>query len=63
MRTAAGEIFQAALDAADPRVAIQRHLRRDGEKLLVDGKVYDLNRGRVYVVGAGKACAAMAAAE
>ncbi|MCZ6550991.1 MAG: glycerate kinase [candidate division NC10 bacterium] len=62
LRKAAGEIFQAALDAADPRVAIQRHLRRDGEKLLMDGKVYDLNRGRVYVVGAGKACAAMAAA-
>ena len=28
LRKAAGEIFQAALDAADPRVAIQRHLRR-----------------------------------
>lgn len=62
LRKAAGEIFQAALDAANPRTAIHRHVRREGESLLVDGTVYDLSRGRVYVVGAGKACAAMAAA-
>ena len=62
LRKAAGEIFQAALDAANPRVAIQRHLQRDGEKLLVNGAVYDLGQGRVHVVGAGKASAAMAAA-
>jgi len=62
LRKAAGEIFQAALDAASPRIAIHRHVRREGERLLVDGAVYDLSRGRVYVVGAGKACAAMAAA-
>ncbi|MGH7405442.1 MAG: glycerate kinase type-2 family protein [Candidatus Methylomirabilales bacterium] len=62
LRKAAGEIFQAALDAANPRIAIHRHVRREGERLLVDGAVYDLSRGRVYVVGAGKACAAMAAA-
>ena len=53
LRKAAGEIFQAALDAANPRVAIQRHLQRDGEKLLVNGAIYDLGQGRVYVVGAG----------
>ncbi|MGH7381659.1 MAG: glycerate kinase type-2 family protein [Candidatus Methylomirabilales bacterium] len=62
LRKAAGEIFQAALDAANPRIAIHRYVRREGEKLLADGAVYDLDRGRVYVVGAGKACAAMAAA-
>src|SRR3970282_3048056 len=62
LRKAAGEIFQAALDASSPRIAIHRHVRREGERLLVDGAVYDLSRGRVYVVGAGKACAAMAAA-
>jgi len=62
LRKAAGEIFQAALDAASPRIAIHRHVRREGERLLVDGAVYDLSRGRVVVVGAGKACAAMAAA-
>jgi len=62
LRKAAGEIFQAALDAANPRVAIHRHLRGDGQKLLVNGEPYDLARGRIYVVGAGKATAAMAAA-
>ncbi|MFQ5846385.1 MAG: glycerate kinase [Candidatus Methylomirabilales bacterium] len=62
LRKAAGEIFQAALEAANPRVAVQRHLRREGERLVVDGEGYDLSRGRVYVVGAGKAGAAMAAA-
>lgn len=62
LRKAAGEIFQAALDAANPRVAVHRHLRRDGQKLLVNGEAYDLGRGRIYVVGAGKAAAAMAAA-
>ena len=62
LRKAAGEIFQAALDAANPRIAIHRHVRREGENLLVDRAVYDLGPGRVVVVGAGKACAAMAAA-
>ncbi|MFQ5962597.1 MAG: glycerate kinase, partial [Candidatus Methylomirabilales bacterium] len=62
LRKAAGEIFQAALEAANPRLTIQRHLRCDGEKLLVNGGVYDLGQGKIYVVGAGKATAAMAGA-
>lgn len=62
LRKAAGEIFQAALDAANPGVAIKRHLRREGDRLLANGEVYDLTQGSVYVVGAGKAAAAMAAA-
>jgi hydroxypyruvate reductase len=62
LRKAAGDIFQAALDAANPVLAIRRHLRRDGEKLVANGEVYDLGRGRVYIVGAGKASGAMAAA-
>lgn len=62
LRKAAREIFQAALDAADPRTAILRHLQRDGEKLRADGAVYDLGERRIYVVGAGKASGVMAAA-
>jgi hydroxypyruvate reductase len=62
LRKAAGEIFQAALDAVNPRTAVHRHLRRDGEKLLADGEVYDLRERRIYVVGAGKASGVMAAA-
>ena len=55
LRKAAAEIFQAALDAVNPRTAIHRHLRRDGDKLLANGEAYDLTGRRVYVVGAGKA--------
>ncbi len=62
LRKAAGEIFQAGITAANPRVAIRRHLRLEGEQLVVNGAPYDLHRRRVYVVGAGKATAAMAAA-
>ncbi|MFQ5656196.1 MAG: glycerate kinase [Candidatus Methylomirabilales bacterium] len=61
LRKAAGEIFQAALHAANPRVAIQRRLQREGWKLLADGEVYDISRGRIFVVGAGKASGVMAA--
>lgn len=62
LRKAAVEIFQAALDAVNPRTAIHRHLRRDGDKLLANGEAYDLTGRRVYVVGAGKASGVMAAA-
>ena len=62
LRQAAAEIFQAALDAVNPRTAIHRHLRRDGEKLLAGGEAYDLTGRRVYVVGGGKASGVMAAA-
>lgn len=62
LRKVAVEIFQAALDAVNPRTAVHRHLRRDGEKLLADGEVYDLRERRIYVVGAGKASGVMAAA-
>jgi hydroxypyruvate reductase len=62
LRGAAWEIFQAALEAANPRTAIRRHLRREGSRLLVGDAVYDLSVGQIYVVGAGKASGAMAAA-
>ncbi len=56
-------ILQAALDAVDPVQAVRRVLRREGEVLHVDGRTYDLRRfRRVWVVGAGKAGAAMAQA-
>jgi len=56
-------VLQAALDAVEPGVAVQRHLRRDGELLWVGDSAYDLRRYRqVYVVGAGKAGAPMAQA-
>ena len=56
-------IFRAALEAVDPAAAIRRHLKREGDRLRVGDRSYDLARlGRVLVVGAGKAGAPMAAA-
>lgn len=62
LRESALAIFQAALDAADPRAAMRRTLRRDGDLLRIGSRAYELARGRVFVVGFGKASAAMAQA-
>jgi hydroxypyruvate reductase len=56
-------IWAAALDAADPAQAIRRVLRRDESMLWVNDTAYDLRRyRRIFVIGGGKAGAAMAAA-
>ncbi len=62
LREAALAIFHAALDAADPRSAVYQAVQRDGNTLNVGARTYDLARGRVFVVGFGKASAAMAQA-
>lgn len=63
LRTDARKIFQAALDAADPRAAVERVLTRRGDHLLLNGlPVLDFTRGRLTVLGAGKAGAPMAQA-
>ncbi len=63
LRTDALEIFRAALRAADSHDAVKRVLRRDGNTLqLNEQPIFDLTRGRVIVVGAGKAGAPMAQA-
>ena len=49
------QIMQAALDAVDPALAVQRALRREGELLFVGEQRYDLSGiERIWVVGAGK---------
>lgn len=63
LKAKALEIFQAALQAVDPALAIRHYVRLDGNLLLAGGVSFDLSKiGRVYVVGAGKASAPMAAA-
>lgn len=63
LRSDARAIFDAALRAADPRQAVERVLARDGDHLLLNGQpIFDFTRGRVIVVGAGKAGAPMAQA-
>ncbi len=54
-------IFQAGLQAANPVEAVERHLDRNGDSLLVAGRPYPLSAvGSVWVVGMGKASAVMA---
>jgi glycerate 2-kinase len=56
-------IFQAALKAIDPGEAIRTHVRCDGQQLHVADRVYDLRQyDALYVIGVGKAGAAMATA-
>jgi hydroxypyruvate reductase len=63
LRRDALAIFRAALKAADPAEAIRRHLKIDGDKLRAGETKYRLDRfEHVWVVGAGKASATMAAA-
>jgi len=63
MRQDAVDIFYAGLQAVDPVAAIQRTCRIDGQVFVMKDKRYDLSQYRhVYVIGAGKASAAMASA-
>jgi glycerate 2-kinase len=56
-------IINAALQAADPAQAVRRFVRRGGDQLIVDAQIYELAAyRRIWVVGAGKACASMARA-
>ncbi|MBI4908051.1 MAG: glycerate kinase [Acidobacteria bacterium] len=63
LRKDALAILRAALKAADPVEAVARHLSVDGHSLHVGRQRYSLEMfQRVFVIGAGKASAAMAVA-
>lgn len=56
-------IFKEGVKAVDPARAIQNHLRIEDNVLIVGKKKTDLSRfERIFVIGAGKASAAMARA-
>lgn len=62
-RETALQVVQAALAAVDPAAAVRRHVRREGDHLFIGDRRYDLTGfDRVFIVGAGKASAPMAAA-
>jgi hydroxypyruvate reductase len=63
LRKQALTIFRAAVKAADPVEAVLRSFRLRGGSLDAGGHVYKLSRyERIFVIGAGKASAAMAQA-
>jgi Putative glycerate kinase len=63
LRKQAVRIFRAALKAADPAAAVLRHVRVERDTLIAGKRRYKLSRFRnIYVIGAGKAGAAMAQA-
>ena len=63
LRRQALTIFRAAVKAADPVEAVLRSFRRRDGSLEAGGRAYKLNRyERIFVIGAGKASAAMARA-
>lgn len=64
LRTDAIHIYRAALRAADARLAVLNILKRNANRLSISeqSSIIDLSHGRVIVVGAGKAGAAMAQA-
>jgi hydroxypyruvate reductase len=56
-------VQQAALAAVEPGAAVRRHVQRQGERLTIGGRAYDLGIvERIWLVGGGKAATAMAAA-
>lgn len=60
-RKTAVTLILEGISAANPREAVKRHLRLEGEKLVVGDLTLDLPN-EVYVVGAGKATGGMAEA-
>jgi glycerate 2-kinase len=61
LREDALAIFQAGLKAVDPVIALKRHVKLRNDKLTVGNRHYDLTSYKgIYVIGAGKASAAMA---
>lgn len=61
LRNDALAIFQAGVQAANPVEAVERHVGRENDTLLVDGASYSLTDiDEIFVVGMGKASAVMA---
>ncbi len=61
LRKDAKEIFLSGVKAVDPVNAVRRHLHKKDDKLTIGNQPYDLSDYEgIYVIGAGKAAAAMA---
>ena len=57
------EVLKAALEAVDPGKLIKRHVRLEGDRLIIGERAYDLKDYKnIFVIGGGKASAALAQA-
>jgi hydroxypyruvate reductase len=62
MRKDAEKIFYSGLQAVEPGAAVKRYCRRKGDHLFIADLRYDLSEYKnIFVIGAGKATAPMAA--
>ncbi|MDY6790347.1 MAG: glycerate kinase [Thermodesulfobacteriota bacterium] len=63
MRSNAIKIFHQGVQAVEPGSAIKRSCKRDGDHLFIGNRNYNLSHiNNIFVIGAGKATAPMAAA-
>lgn len=63
LRKDATAIFHAGLAAAEPKAAVYRYGKREGNRLLMGEKAYDLSAYQnIYLIGAGKAASPMVSA-
>ena len=63
LKTALTEIYRSALEAVDPEKAVLNSLKRDGDKLIIGDRSYNLKQlRRILLVGTGKAGVPMARA-
>ena len=63
MRQDANDIFYAGLQAVEPGMAVKKHCRLENNHFFINGHGYDLAHFKnLFVIGAGKASAPMAAA-
>ncbi len=63
MREDAFEIFLSGLKAVEPGAAVEKYCRVEGTQFYAGDQMYDLSRfNNIFIIGGGKASAAMAAA-
>ena len=63
MRRDAADIFYEGLHAVEAGAAVKKYCKAEGNRLVVGSTIYDLSRfENLFVIGAGKASAAMAVA-
>lgn len=62
LRRAAVEIANSVIAAIDPGAIVHKVVAREGDRLIVRDRVFDLSTSRIFVIGAGKATYPIAAA-